>query len=320
MTNALTGGISQNIANFEKQCIWQMTVTFQDEKGQEQTKTIGYPLTVNFSIERNTFASANTGRFTIYNLSPASRASEAFFQDRFYTNKVKYVTFKAGYNGNLTTCFRGYILQSYSRRQGVDVITEMECLDMGTPKYDYINVTFEAGTTKKEAYKNIIQNCEGLTLGYIGTLEGDYKTPVTFAGEPLTVLNQISEGHTFIDNGVVHTLQNNECLDIGVTILNGKTGLINTPQRKGAEIIVNSIFNPNIQVGQLLNIDDPIQKKFNGSFMVCGFEHSGTISGAISGQRITTIKLLIGDYLQNSSYNLTGTTEPQQFSKVKANK
>lgn len=317
MTNALKGGITQNIYNFNNQCIWQMEVTYYDKNGNEQTKVIGYPLTINFNIERNTFASANTGRFSIYNLSPATRNSEAFFQDRFYTEKTKYVTFKAGYNGNLITCFRGYILQSYSRREGVDVITDMECLDMGTSQYDYINITFEAGTTKKDALKNVIQNCEGLSLGYIGTLEGEYKTPVTLTGDPLSVLNQITEGHTFIDNGVVHTLQNNEALDIGVTILNANTGLINTPQRRGAEIIATSIFNPNIQVGQLLNIKDPIQTSFDGTYLVCGFNHSGTISGAVAGQRTTTINLLIGDYLPSSSYGLTGNVEPSNFSKVK---
>lgn len=297
MTNTLSGGVTQNIYNFNKQCIWQMSVTYFDEKGQETTKTIGYPLTINFSIERNTFASANTGRFTIYNLAPSTRNSLAFFQDRFATDKTKYVEFKAGYNGNLVTCFRGYILQSYSKRQGVDVLTEMECLDMGTAQYDYVNVTFEAGTTKLEAYKNIVQNCEGLTLGYVGKLEGDYKTAVTLNGDPLTVLNQITEGHTFIDGGVVHTLQNNESLDIGVTVLNPETGLLSTPERRGAEIVINSVFNPNIQVGQLLEIKDPILTTFNGTYMACGFNHSGVISGAVAGQRTTTIHLLIGDYL-----------------------
>lgn len=309
MTNALTGGISQNISNFNHQCIWQMSVTYYDEKGQEKTKTVGYPLTINFNITRNTYASANTGNFTIYNLSPATRSSEAFFQDRFNTDKTKIVTFKAGYNGNLVNCFRGYILQSYSKRQGVDVLTEMECLDLGTTQNNYINITFEAGTTKKEAYKNVIQNCEGLTLGYLGKLEGEYKTPVTFSGEPLTVLNQITGGHTYIDNGVVHTLQNNESLDIGVQVLQLNAGLLNTPERRNAEIIATGILNPSIQVGQLIEIKDPILESFNGTYMLCGFNHSGTISGAIAGQRITTYNLLNGDYLAKM--------QEGQFTKVK---
>ncbi len=310
MTDTLKGGVTQNISNFQHQCIWQMTVTYFDEKGQEKTKTVGYPLTVNLNIVRNTYASANTGRFTIYNLSPASRNSEAFFQDKFNTEKTKIVTFKAGYNGNLVTCFRGYILQSYSKRQGVDFITEMKCLDIGTVANNYINVTFEAGTPKKEAYKNIIQNCEGLTLGYLGKLEGEYKTPVTFSGEPLTVLNQITEGHTYIDNGVVHTLQNNESLDIGVQVLQLGAGLLSTPERSEAQVIAQGLLNPSVQVGQLLEIKDPILESFNGTYMLCGFTHSGTISGAVAGQRTTTYNLLNGDYLANMQ-------EPKQFTKVK---
>ncbi len=308
-TFSLSGGIAYNATNFEHQCTWQMSVTYYDEKGQEKTKTIGYPLTVIFNIERNTFASANTGTFTIYNLSPATRSSEAFFQDRFLTEKTKTVTFKAGYNGNIVACFGGCILESYSKRQGADVVTEMKCLDLGTVQNTYINVTFEAGTAKKEAYKNIIQNCEGLTLGYLGKLDGEYKTPVTFSGDPLTVLNQITGGHTFIDNGVVHTLQNNESLDIGVQVLQPNAGLLNTPERRGAEVVATGLFNPNAQVGQLIEIKDPMVESFNGTYMLCGFNHSGTISGAVAGQRTTTYNLLIGDYL--------GKMLGGQFEKVK---
>ncbi len=318
MASNLSGGISQQInnSNFNHQCIWRMDVLYIDKDGKEKVQSVGYPCTINFNISRNTGANANTANFKIYNLAPSTRNGEAFFQDRFNTAFKKIVTFKAGYGG-LVTCFRGCLSESYSARQGVDIVTSMQCLDLGTLKNEIVNVTFEAGTKKLDAYKNIIQNSDGLTLGYIGTIEGEFKTPTTFYGDILSVLNQITNNHTYIDKGVVHTTQNNECLDIGVTVLKSSTGLIGTPQRNGAGLVVKSVFNPDLQVGQLLQIDDPIANVFNGTYMITGITHSGEISGAIAGQRITTIELLIGAFLPNSSYNQTGSTTFAGFNKVK---
>ena len=308
----LNAGISytRNL-EFENQCTWELSVT--DGKN---THTVGYPLTVDFNIVRNTFASANTGTFSIYNLSPSTRSEDLFFQDRFNTSVNKIVTFKAGYNGNLVTCFRGRMQECYSRRQGTEVITSMQCLDIGLPK-DYINVTFEAGTTFKEAVKNIVQNAGLLEIGAIGTLEGKFLTPTTLEGSVLDVLNEITGGCAFIDNGVINILQPNECLDSGVPILNAETGLLGTPQRRDAQIIAEGIFNPNVDVGQLIEVQSQTENRFSGTFQLAGFTHKGTISGAVAGSRTTTYNFLVGAMLPSGSYTTTGTTKKQPFIKVK---
>ncbi len=317
----LNGGIDEY--NFEHQCAWKLEVIYKNikEDGSEETvvKEIGYPLTVDFNIQRNTSNSSNQATFNIYNLSPSSRNSEAFFQDKFNTDKLKLVKFSAGYKDNLIQCFYGYILESYSERRNVDVITKMTCLDLGTNNTQIINTTFKAGTTRQEAYNSVLQNCEGLSEGLIGNISGTFLTPLTLLGTPIEVLNQITEGHTFIDNGVVNTLQNNECLDIGVTVLNANTGLISTPQRRDSHIDVTGIFNPSVMVGQLLEINDPVFEDFNGTYKLYGFTHSGIISGAAAGQRTTQYNLLIGDYLPAGSYGLTErATSEKTFNKVTA--
>jgi len=308
---ALKAGISYiDNTQFQNQCTWELSVT-----DGVNTHTVGYPLTVDFSIVRNTFASANTATFSIYNLSPSTRSSDLFFQDRFNTSTYKVVTFKAGYNGHLITCFKGRMQESYTKRQGTEIITTMQCFDIGVPR-DYINVTFEAGTTFKEAYKTIIENLGQLELGAIGSLEGEFKTPITFEGSALDVLNEITGGCTYIDNGIINTLQPNECLDTSVPILNADTGLLNIPQRRNAEIVAEGIFNPNVEVGQLIEVQSK-ESKFSGTFQLTGFTHKGTISGAVAGSRTTTYNFLVGAMMPNGNYATTGTTEKQPFTKVK---
>ena len=317
---AQTFNLSAAVSDVPHQWVWELSIT-----DGEKVATVGYPLTIEFNIVRNTFASANTGTFNIYNLSPATRglqdknnttASGLFFQDRFNTESNKFLTFKAGFEGNLVTCFYGRIQEAYSCRQGTEIITSIQCMDLGIPT-DYINVTFEAGTTRRDAYKNIAQNIDGLSLGAIGLLEGEYKTPVTFEGTILDVLNEVSGGNTFIDNGVINCLQPNECLDLGVTVLNAETGLINTPQRRGAEIIAEGIFNPNATVGQLMEVKSQTASEFSGTFFLTGFTHQGIISGAVAGTRTTKYNFLVGALLPNGKYATTGTTEQLPFTKVK---
>ena len=311
-----TAGISE--IDMPNQWIWELSIT-----DGMHTATVGYPLTIDFNIVRNTFASANTGTFNIYNLAPATRAADAtkgsfglFFQDRFNTSVNKFLTFKAGYENNLVTCFFGRIQEAYSHRQGTEVITSIQCMDMGIPT-DYVNVTFDAGTKFKDAYKNVAQNAKGIKLGAIGLLEGEFKTPVTLEGSVLEILNKISGGNTFIDNGVVNCLQSNECLDLGVTVLNADSGLINTPQRRGAEIIAEGLFNPNAVVGQLVEVQSKTFSEFCGTFILVGLTHSGTISGAVAGNRTTRYNFLVGAMLPNGKYAMIGTTEPQPFTKVR---
>lgn len=304
----LTGGVAA--IDYEKQCIWELTVTVGEE-----SVTVRYPLTIEFNIVRNTFASSNTATFNIYNLSPSNRDSDFFFQDRFNTDKIKMVTFKAGYNNTLTTVFRGYILESYTKRNGVDVVTSMQCMDLSGVG-EYINTTFNAGTTFKEAIEWIVNSTNTLTLGNIGNINGTFKTPFTVEGTPLECLNTICGGHAYIDNNTVNILNNNEGIETVVTEINANSGLLSTPERRGESVVVNSIFNPNYVVGQIINIKSDVTSAFTGTYKVCGISHQGTISGAVAGERITTLNLLIGAFLPNSNYNITGTVD-EKFSSVK---
>lgn len=301
--------------NAPHQWIWEMSITYINEQGQYETKKFGYPLTLQFNIVRNTLAQSNTGDFTIYNLAKATRS--AIFQDRFATQTIKYITLSAGYEGNLVQVFRGKIQECYSKRVGVDVLTNIKAWDIGVNER-VMCVTFQAGTTFKEAIKNVLAQAP-YDLGAIGDIQGTFKTDTSFVGTPLNIANQITNGHTFVDNGTVNTLNNNECLDTGVLVLNDKT-LIGTPERRNQSVTANIIFNPNLMVGQLIEVQSSIASEFSGTYYLGGMTHSGTISGAEAGQRITTVDLLSGAFLPNSDTNITGQTQRIGFTKVKQEK
>ena len=315
----LEGAIAVNsyqpVTNLTHQWSWKIAITYLNEQGQYETREFGYPLTLQFNIVRNTLAQSNTGDFTIYNLGKATRS--AIFQDRFATQIIKYITLSAGYEGKLIQVFKGKINECYSKRVGVDVLTNIKAWDIGVNER-VMCVTFQAGISFKEAIKNVLAQSP-YDLGAIGDIQGTFKTDTSFVGTPLNIANQITNGHTFVDNGTVNTLNNNECLDTGVLVLDDKT-LIGTPERRNQSVTANIIFNPSLMVGQLIEVQSSIASDFSGTYYLGGMTHSGTISGAEAGQRITTVDLLCGAFLPNSDTNITGQTQRVGFTKVKQEK
>jgi len=66
------------------------------------------------------------------------------------------------------------------------------------------------------------------------------------------------------------------------------------PRRQNTYIQVDIIFEPRIQVGQIVEIVSQIDPRFNGQWKVQGIKHSGTISGAVGGDCKTTLQLFYG--------------------------
>lgn len=294
----------------QNQCTWKMTIT----SGTESIE-VGYPLTLNFSIVRNTLADANNATFTILNLSPETRNNSKFFyKDIFDINDIKTIKVEAGYNGNLTLIFEGQILQCYSWRNNTNIETHIEAFERGFGAI-FVEGTYSANTKKIDVYKDIVSK-SGLKLGAIGTLKGEYKQEVSFMGRPIEVLNEITGGHTFVDCGVIHTIQDNEVIDYGIDVLNSSNGLLGTPKRRGVQLLVDSIFNPNFIVGQMLSVKSETESRFDGTYKLCGIKHNGTISATNAGNRKTELTLLYKT-LPNSNVNVTGNIEGQNFSKVK---
>ena len=311
----LNGGVSSNnnVNQFNHQCTWKMYITYINPITLiAETVKIGYPLTVEFNIVKNTDAQTNTANFRIYNLNPTTRSN--LFQERSNVGIKKMLTFYAGYDQEIEV-FKGYIQEAYSQSSGNDIITNIEAWDIGLTN-NYISVSFKADTTFKDAYKYVASQIKDLELAEIGELEGTFKMPVTFAGHPLEILNKITNFHTFIDNGKLKTLQNNECIDVPVYVATGESGLLGTPQRRGGQIVINTLFQPNLSIGQLYEIKSRTASEFDGTFKVNGYTHSGMISGAVAGSRTTEINLLVGALMPNSNYVYTGTVEGG-FKKVK---
>jgi len=82
--------------------------------------------------------------------------------------------------------------------------------------------------------------------------------------------------------------------------INSNTGLLGSPIRNQTKIIVQTIFEPKIRLGTLINIESDTVKFVNGIYKVYSIEHSGVFSQTKEGKLITTIGLFIGDKAINN--------------------
>ncbi len=305
------------------QCHYRMLINWIDSNGQPKQEILKDPITIEFNVTKTT-QSENTSRITIYNLDGSTR--EAIYQDRLLldTNPyIKWVTLEAGYGDDyekgLPLVTWGYIQECHSYRSGTDFITVMDITDPDILT-EYCGVTFAAGTTFKEAYNYLVSKLPNLKLGETGVLEGAFNIPTVFDGNVFVLVNKLTGGHTFVDNGVVHNLNDNETLsDYGCYYIAADTGLLETPKRYDHILEVSMLFEPTIKVGQLVEIKSSTQARFDGQYKVLGINHNCLISGAIEGTRTTTLQLQYIEEIANSNENLTANPAGSPTSTVKNN-
>lgn len=262
-------------------------------------KTIALPFTVEFDIHRNSFSSANTCSIRIYNLAPVTR--DLIRKDPTDYGDQREITFQAGYGDKLSLGFKGNIQQAWSSREGSNMITEIECFDAG---FAYVNATYEGppfpkGTPDRTILATMAQSIGGgVSVGAIGpSYDGVTTRGTAITGSPIERLTELSEGGFFIDGQVANVLAENEALYTGgIPLINAASGLLGTPLLESTFVHVEMLFEPGIQVAQLVQLESQTATRFNGQHKVVGIKHRGTISEAVSGNAVTTLILLPGTF------------------------
>ncbi len=285
-------------------------LTVQTEVGGDIALEIANPLTIEFSIIRNTFASSNTGTFKIRNLSETSR--NTLFQSRTdIVRRQRIITLEAGYgttpnkDDDLSTIFVGNIVEGYSFRQGPDVVTYLNCLDSGLATYTATTTAaLTEGIDFKDLMKTLIGSLKGKGVGEgaVGDVKGRAKRGVAINGNTFNLMKKYADKDTevFIDLNKINVLNVNEYIESSggkVLLFNSETGLLGTPLRQGSFLVIELLFEPRVQVAQLVEIDSQFNKVFNGQFKVVGIQHNGIISDSVGGAAKTKLELALGDKL-----------------------
>lgn len=268
---------------------YRLTIDMNDGGG---AIVITPPFTIEFTVNRTAQATLNTMSIRIYNLSAFNR--NRIRQDRYNLNPNHSIKLEAGYD-NIFTIFNGIIMQADSQREGSNIVTTVISQDGGfdVPNTQ-ISTSFSAGTSFSDVFKYIVGNFPNLTLGAIGDFDGKFNRSVVLDDNNYEALKKYAPTQVFIDKQKVFILQNNEVISGEIPVIDSSTGLLQTPRRLDAYLTIQTIFEPRVTVGQILELHSSIEPIYDGQYKVVGVNHQGMISGSVCGDLQSTFSLLLG--------------------------
>lgn len=272
------------------------TYRFQIETNDGGDLAIELPFSVNFSIERNLLNSANNAIFNFYNLNETTRLRMA--KDVRDLGNQREILFLAGYDNNLSSAFTGNVSRCFSERVGSDFVTTVECYDGG---FAYANADvkgeYRAGTSRKAIIQDIINKMKpfGVEVGAIGDFQGKIERGNSYSGNAMSILSGITGGASFIDDGKLYVLKDNEVTEGNLRVIDDNAGLIGTPIRDETVLTFEMLFEPQLLIGQRITLNSSTAKNYNQEYKVQAFEHAGIISRSVSGDAKTKVTLLFGN-------------------------
>lgn len=265
------------------------------QKKDGTTLQIKRPFTVEFDIHRNSLSSANVCQIRVKNLAPNNR--KQIRHNQYDWGDQRTIAFQAGYGDNLSLAFMGNITQAWSVREGVDMVTQIECFDGG---YAYVNAVtnnqYPKNTPQSSIIDSLVSSLPGVTKGAIGSYPGQIARGNSYSGSTTNILGDVTGGGFFIDNGKANCLNDGECIDTAIPLINAASGLLGTPVLEEQYINLEMLFEPSIRVGQLVQLESQTESFFNGTHKVLSIKHRGIISDAVCGTAITQLGLLPGTF------------------------
>jgi len=262
------------------------------------------PFTLEFEITRSILSDANDARFRLYNLSRATR--NRIYKDRNSSLTYRRVQLRAGYGEPFANSsfipalqpivFKGNIAHCYSKREGLNIITTIEAYDAGFAFVNSnVNPNYGAGTPNSVIFDDLISKMNPtVTKGVVGNFPGTIKRGNSFSGSAKDILDELTGGAFFVDKEKAYILGENECIEGSLPVINSQSGLLGTPIREDTIISFDMIFEPRLEIGQLVRLETFTEEGFNGDYRVISIKHRGMISDSVAGSAITTVGLMKG--------------------------
>lgn len=258
------------------------------------------PFTLEFDVVRSINSTANHFSLRLFNLGVKTRNKVRV--DRFKFDLFRPVSLAAGYQTQLAQILKGNIQQCWSYREGNNMVTTLVGTDFG---FAFVNgvtsVQYVAGTSQQTIINDLVKSLNApetgnVATGAIGNYPGTTSRGSSFNGNTTDLLRELTGGGFFIDLGTAHCLQNNECLDDQILIVNSQSGLLGTPLLEETVVYVDILFEPKVKVGQRVLLESLTETRFNGVYKVIEVHHKGVISTAVNGPCTTSLGLLSGTY------------------------
>ena len=269
--------------NFDRQ--YRMSAGPPGSVGFEIGGTSPYALHISFSVQKQELESSNTAKVQVWNLNKQNLATlEA---------ENCFLLLKAGYGNTLPVILSGTVSHTSTRKDGSDMLTEIEGVDGRMEVRDtWVSMSY-AGlvNTKKILDDTAAQMGLTVTYSYNATF-ADIPNGFSFVGQAKNALSKacaVSGLEWSIQNGVLQIKKPGDVMNREVYVIGPETGLIEIPERvqisssddagtpqMGYDLVY--LLNGAIGVGDYVQVQS---KYLTGFFRVYSLEIDGdNLSGA----------------------------------------
>jgi hypothetical protein len=181
------------------------------------------------------------------------------------------IVFRAGYD-HLETIFTGDILEAYTERSGADFITHITGQD---GLFDFRSA-FTSKTVKGDAVEAIINDMPRTSKGKVSKRKENVRYKVLVGNSAKLITEQLFDDEVmFIDNDTLHVLKDNEIVSDIAVDMNSETGLLQAPTKADKLISAQTLMNPAIRVGGLVNLTSIYAPHYNGVYRVETIKFNG---------------------------------------------
>ena len=269
--------------NFDRQ--YRMSAGPPGSVGFEIGGTSPYALHISFSVQKQELESSNTAKVQVWNLNKQNLATlEA---------ENCFLLLKAGYGNTLPVILSGTVSHTSTRKDGSDMLTEIEVVDgLMEVRDTWVSMSY-AGlvNTKKILDDTAAQMGLTVTYSYNATF-ADIPNGFSFVGQAKNALSKacaVSGLEWSIQSGVLQIKKPGDVMNREVYVIGPETGLIEIPERvqisssddagtpqMGYDLVY--LLNGAIGVGDYVQVQS---KYLTGFFRVYSLEIDGdNLSGA----------------------------------------
>lgn len=264
---------------------YELTIQYDDV-----TVTVKPPMRITFDAFKSHDGGLNKCVVNIYNLREDTRMKLVKNPE---DNDRRVISFalKVGYDGQFKTVFSGQAFRGEYSKDDVDFISKLESLDGG---FDLLNkVVVKTVSGKENAIKQVLEGSE-TKLGVI-TQQSQLTRPKIIVGNVIKKLGDLLEpGQTwFIDDGKLNILGDGEAIKGFIPLVNSDTGLITTPKKEQNIIEFETLMNPSIRLGGLVELQSVVYPGFNGRHKVFEINYKGDYDGDSWSM---AVRCLVGTY------------------------
>ncbi len=231
-------------------------------------------LRVTGSFQKTIMGIPNPSQISLYNLGLEARNG--------IQSSMTKITVEAGWDNTvMRTVFSGSVLQSYSERQGSDIVTKISAL----PGYGALvraTTTYSAapGSSLKEVVKRVAKDLPGVTVddASFAGIEGQIgNNGWSFAGATKDALTSLSDEYGFswsIADGQFTAINDTFMLPDFIE-LNGVSGglmqiapIVSGPLQIQTGVRIKALYLPGLTAGNSIKVKSDINPRLSGTYRI----------------------------------------------------